>query len=132
MTREIIILKVSRKNSESIVNALDKLERQYKINFKHKFKTITFDNGSEFLDYEGLERSCRNKQMRTTVYYANPYCSWERGSNENNNRLIRRWYPKGTDFNQITHKSIKKVEDWINNYPRKIFNYQSTNMVLSK
>lgn len=130
-TREIIILKIARKTSEEVVRAVNKLERRYVSKFSETFKTITFDNGSEFLNYSEIEQSIINKKQRTEVYYANPYCSWERGSNENNNRLVRRWFPKGTNFNKITHASIKKVEDWINDYPRKIFNYKSSNMILS-
>ena len=130
-TRELIIIKIKRKDNESVIKAIDKLERKYKSSFKKIFKTITFDNGSEFLNYQALETSCLQKEKRTRVYYANPYCSWERGSNENNNRLIRRWFPKGTNFNKITNKEIKNVENWVNNYPRKIFGYKSTNMLLS-
>ena len=77
-----------------------------------------------------MEQSCIKKGKRTSVYYAHPYNSGERGSNENNNRLIRRWIPKGTDIGLLSREFIKKVQDWINNYPRKIFEYRSTNMIL--
>ena len=77
-----------------------------------------------------MEQSCIRKGKRTNVYYAHPYNSGERGSNENNNRLIRRWIPKGTDIKTLTKEFIKKVQDWINNYPRKIFGYKTTNMIL--
>ena len=70
--------------------------------------------------------------MRTTIYYAHPYCSGERGSNENGNKLIRRWIPKGTDIGPISETVIKEIEDWINNYPRGIFGYKSSNMILLK
>ena len=86
------------------------------------------DNGSEFLDSEGLERSCiKPGEKRTECYYAHPYSSWERGSNENANRLIRRFVPKGTDINKLTQKDVKRIEQWMNNYPRRIFGYKTAN-----
>ncbi|MCI8620871.1 MAG: IS30 family transposase, partial [Clostridia bacterium] len=63
---------------------------------------------------------------------AHPYRSGERGSNENANRLIRRFIPKGTDIASITEEFIQRVEDWINNYPRAMFKYKSTNQILEK
>ena len=65
-----------------------------------------------------------------TIYYAHPYRSGERGSNENANRLIRRFIPKGIDITPISEEYIQKIEDWINNYPRAMFNYKSTNEIL--
>lgn len=82
------------------------------------------------MNYKGIEQSCLKKGKRTEVYYAHPYCSGERGSNENNNRMIRRWIPKGTIIDNITTKHIKEIENWLNNYPRAMFDYKSTNMLL--
>lgn len=108
-----------------MVRALDRLERIYGSSFSRVFKTITVDNGSEFADCEGLERSCRRKGKRTTVYYCHPYSSYERGSNENLNKMIRRLFPKGTSFDSVTARDVRRVEEWLNNYPRKIFGYES-------
>ena len=130
LTREEIIIKIKGKNNECVVKALNSLERRYGKRFYNKFKTITFDNGVEFMDYEGMEKSCLRKKKRTSIYYAHPYCSGERGSNENNNRLIRRWIPKGTSIDEISKEFIQKIEDWINNYPRAIFDYKSSNELL--
>lgn len=130
MTREEIIIKLKGKKSEYVVKALNELERKYKKRFYKKFKTITFDNGAEFRDYEEMEKSCIRKTKRTQIYYAHPYCSGERGTNENNNRMIRRWIPKGTEIDKISKEFIKKIEDWINNYPRAMFEYKSSNMIL--
>ena len=130
LTREEIIIKIKGKNNEYVVKALNSLERKYGKRFYNKFKTITFDNGVEFMDYEGMEKSCLRKKKRTSIYYAHPYCSGERGSNENNNRLIRRWIPKGTSIDEISKEFIQKIEDWINNYPRAIFDYKSSNELL--
>ena len=121
---------VKGKNTEYVVKALNILERKLGKRFYDKFKTITFDNGVEFMDYEGMEKSCLRKKKRTSIYYAHPYCSGERGTNENNNRLIRRWIPKGTLIDDISKEFIQKVEDWINNYPRAMFDYKSSNELL--
>ena len=59
------------------------------------------------------------------AYYAHPYSSWERGSNENANKIIRRFIPKGSDINKYTEEEIKRIENWINNYPRRILGYKS-------
>ena len=130
MTREEIIIKIKGKNNEYVVKAINALERKYGKRFYTKFKTITFDNGVEFMDYEGMEKSCLKKGKRTCIYYAHPYCSGERGTNENNNRLIRRWIPKGTLIDDISKEFIQKIEYWINNYPRAMFDYKSSNELL--
>ena len=134
MTREEIIVKLPSKKSEEVVKALDLIEKKYKKEFNNKFKTITFDNGPEFRSWKSLEKSYykRNTEPRTQVYYAHPYRSGERGSNENNNRLIRRFIPKGIDITAISEEFIQKIEDWINNYPRAMFKYKSTNQILEK
>ena len=131
-TREEIIMKIPSKHGVNVSKSLDILEKKYKSEFKKKFKTITFDNGAEFRNYKLIEKSYdkRKKEPRVQVYYAHPYRSGERGSNENNNRLIRRWIPKGTDIANIKTSFIKKIEDWINNYPRAMFDYKSSNMLL--
>lgn len=124
-TREEIIMKLPDKTAESVAKALDKIEKRYKKIFYRKFKTITFDNGPEFRNWESLEKSCRRKKRRISVYYAHPYRSGERGSNENNNRLIRRFIPKGIDITPITEEYIQKIEDWINNLPRPMFGFKT-------
>ena len=125
--REIIILIPNRK-AETIVKALDALERKIgAVNFRKIFRTITVDNGSEFSAAEEMERSAVNKTIpRTKVYFCHPYSSWERGSNENANIMIRRKHPKGTDFEKVSARQIAETEQWINNYPRKILGYISS------
>lgn len=131
-TREEIIVKIPGKKAEYVIEALDKIERRFKNEFKEKFKSITFDNGGEFRDYEGLERSYdkRRKGKRTIVYYAHPYRSGERGSNENNNRLIRRFIPKGIDITPISEEYIQWIEDWMNNLLRPMFSFKSALQVV--
>lgn len=130
MTKQEIIIKIPNKETKTIAKALDKIERKYGSKFYSMFKGITFDNGVEFMGYDGLEKSCIRKKKRTEIYYAHPYCSGERGTNENNNRMIRRWIPKGTDMTNLKKSFIKEIENWINNYPRAMFGYKSSNMIL--
>lgn len=126
-TRYEIVRKIKDKTAVSVIKALNSLEREYGAKlFRIVFKTITMDNGCEFSDFRGIETAASGKGKRTSAYYCHPYSSWERGSNENQNKMIRRHYPKGFDFSKITQKQVNKVQDWINNYPRKIFNYASS------
>lgn len=122
-TRKFIVRKIKSKTQESVVRELDKIEKEYgKAKFKKAFKSITADNGVEFLDQKSMEKTSFKSGNRTQIYYCHAYCSWERGSNENANKLIRRWIPKGIDISNYSKKEIKKIENWINNYPRKKFN----------
>ena len=77
------------------------------------------------MDAKGIEKSSLTKQQRTTVYYCHPYSSYERGTNENINRMIRRFFPKGTNFDEVTPAQVTAVEAWINNYPRKMFGFHT-------
>ena len=129
LSRQEIIRKIGSKTTSEVVRALNRLERDMGASFKHIFRTITIDNGSEFMDTTGIEKSCRTKSPRTKVYYCHPYSSWERGSNENANGIIRRFIPKGTSIEQYSDKDIAKVERWINNYPRKILGYRTSQMI---
>lgn len=65
----------------------------------------------------------------TMIYFAHSYSSWERGSNENQNRMIRRFVPKGSDIANFSDEDIQEIEDWMNNYPRKILGYRTANQV---
>lgn len=85
---------------------------------KNKRRTITYDNGSEFAEHEMTER-----EAKTSIYFANPYHSWERGCNENANGLLRQFFPKKTIFATITQQEIQKVVGLINHRPRKRLNY---------
>lgn len=128
LTRQEIIMKIPDQTAASVVAALNKLERRYGKRFSKIFKSITFDNGSEFADCAGIEKSIYGKnRKRTKVYYCHPYSAFERGTNENINRMIRRFLPKGTDFRKVTAAYILRVETWINNYPREILGFASSN-----
>ena len=130
--RKEIMVKMKDKTTGSVVAALDRLERRYGKLFSKVFQTITVDNGTEFSDVAGLERSCLHKGKRTTVFYCHPYSSYERGTNENTNGMIRRWFPKGTDFGKVTAKAIQAVEDWLNSYPRGILGFRCADDVFAE
>ncbi len=120
-TRNGFLFSVGDKQSIRIVEVIDYLQELFGDAFPLIFKSITFDNGTEFADCVNIE-----KIDRTKVYYAHPYSSWERGTNENWNGLVRRFIPKGTDFSSLQHGDIERIMNMINNMPRKMFNYKSS------
>lgn len=127
LTREEIMEKMPDRTIESTIRTMDMIEARYGDRFPVIFKSITVDNGGEFGDEKRLEGSAiREGEKRTKFYYCHPYSSYERGSNENQNRMIRRGFPKGTDFGPITEEEIKAHEAWINNYPREILGWRSS------
>lgn len=120
-TRKEIIIKLRQRSQLEVIKALDKLERRWgAYKFRKTFKSITSDNGGEFLSQEGIESSCLTNKNRTIIYYCHPYSAWERGSNENANRLIRRFIPKGANIENYTAQEISRIEHYINNYPRRL------------
>ncbi|EPD14927.1 hypothetical protein SP5UMMC_10183 [Streptococcus pneumoniae MNZ37] len=109
-SRHQIIRLIPNKTAESVNQALTLLLGE------HRILSITADNGSEF-------KRLSEVFPEEHIYYAHAYSSWERGSNENHNRLIRRWLPKGTK--KTTPKEVAFIENWINNYPKKCLDYKS-------
>jgi transposase, IS30 family len=125
-TRKLIVRKLPDKTQNSVLRALDGIERKCgAAKFRKQFKSITADNGSEFLDVDSLKESALSRRQRTSFFYAHPYASWERGTNENTNRIIRRFIAKDRKIDTITCATITTIEAWINNYPRKILNFES-------
>ncbi len=92
--------------------------------YKHKVKTLTFDNGSEFNQHSRIA-----KTLDAKTYFAHPYSSWERGINENTNGLLRQFFPKRTDFTQCSWKQVKNAVDNLNNRPRKTRDYLTPNQI---
>lgn len=132
-TRNEIIVKLPDQKATSVVEAMDRLERKWGNMFPKIFRSITVDNGVEFSNYEGVERSIlHDGEKRTLLFYCHPYSSWERGSNENNNRLIRRHIPKGENFDNKQDSDIEYIEEWINNYPRKILGFQTSEQLFKE
>ena len=108
--------KTALATSQSIITALKPLS--------NNIISITYDNGCEFSQHEKI-----NKELNTKSYFARPYCSNDKGTVENINGLIRRFFPKGTNFDNISEEAIAYVEDWINNRPMKIHNYMTPKQI---
>lgn len=130
-TRYEEIYHMKGRTQEEVTRILDSIESKIGLpTFISRYKTITCDNGVEFLDYEHMERSLGNPDTkRTLLFYCHPFASCERGSNENQNKLIRRWIPKGESIIKYVEQ-IPFIQDWINNYPRKLFHGMSSNQYL--
>jgi len=118
MTRKRIILRIAGKTKEAVRTALNELRLKYGKNFHTIFKTVTSDNGSEF---SGLTEALAG----VGVYFAHPYSSGERGTNEKQNSIVRRFIPKGKDMGEVSIYTIQKAEDFINDLPRKMFGYRT-------
>ena len=115
-----LMFNAGSRDSNRIVKIMDTLEQQYGSYFPAIFKTVTFDNGTEFADSVAMERD-----GRTNVYYAHPYSSFERGTNENWNGIVRRFIPKGSSFDKLTNKDLQRINHYINTLPRKRFGYRT-------
>lgn len=118
-TRYTLCMRVRSKESAVTVKALDRALSKFP---KGTFKTLTVDNGCEFQDCYGMEHD-RYGNKRLTVYYCHPYCSCERGSGENVNRLYRRYFPKGKTLKHVTQRDCTRAADAINSMPRRILGY---------
>ena len=131
LTRFEIIVPLPNRKTGTVVKALNRLERKYGSSFRKVFKSITVDNGSEFSDYLGMEKSIFGG-IRTHFYYCHPYCSSERGTNERLNREIRRLVPKGADLSTYSREDIQHVEDWVNSYPREVLGYATSGALFAE
>lgn len=118
-TRYYIVIRLSNKTSEAVMEAMNVLHKEFGDKFKTVFKTITVDNGTEFADFVKIE------ELGTEVYFAHPYSSWERAQNENCNGLLREFYPKGKSLEPYSSEDILAVADEINGRPRKKLNYRT-------
>lgn len=119
LTRKVKIKKLARKTADLTSSSIIFALQMYNI---IQLLTITYDNGSEFCWHDKV-----NEALKTQSFFCNPYSSWEKGTVENINGLIRRFFPKKTDFDKITEEEIQQVEDWINNRPMKVLGYKSPN-----
>lgn len=121
-TRFVYILKLKSKTSASVTKEIAKKMNRLKPEFK---RTMTHDNGMEMANHKWLEN---NTGMR--IYFANPYASWERGTNENTNGLIRRFFPKKTDFSNISKEQLLRAQNMLNNRPRKVLGFMTPNEMM--
>lgn len=131
-TRYQLIFRSPDKSPGSTVRVLNSLELRLGKDFRQIFRSITCDNGVEFSYSDRLERSLLGTLPRTEIFYCHPYCSSERGSNEKQNQMIRRWISKGTKIEQYSDEYIQNTADWLNDYPRGIFDYQTSRDLFKK
>jgi IS30 family transposase len=131
MTRRVVVRKLRARSQAAVIRELDRLERARHAFFRG-LKTVTCDNGCEFLDFNAIERSALRAGKRCDVFFAHPFRASERGSNENANRIVRRFVPKGSDVSAFTRKQIQRIEDWINALPRKILDGLSAEQMVKR
>lgn len=120
MTRQEIVLKVSDKTAASTTKAMQRLKQKLGRDFNKLFLTISSDNGCEFADQDGFDN------LGVPVFYCHPQAPHERGSNENNNKLLRRHFPKGESMKKKTQYDATLAQHFINGYPREMFDGKSS------
>lgn len=121
LSRYTAIIKVSSKEAEVVSQAII---NRMKITAA-PLHSMTGDNGTEFSEHQKIA-----EQLGIDFYFTHPYSSWEKGTNENTNGLIRQYFPKGTDFANITESALNEVETALNNRPRKCLNYKTPKEML--
>lgn len=117
-TRKLLVVKLSSRTAAAVREEMQALLAPLGDRVSEVFKSITSANGAEFAFLPDI-------LPHTAVYYAHPYSSFERGANENQNGLIRQFFPKGTGFATVSDAAIRRVQDWINSLPRKIHHDRS-------
>jgi transposase, IS30 family len=122
-SRYTLLKQVADRTAAVVENAILELLKPY----QDATHSITFDNGKEFANHQTI-----GENLQSAVYFAQPYASWERGTNENTNGLIRQYFPKGSDFSSITDDQISFVKERLNDRPRKCLDFQAPAMVFSQ
>ena len=115
-TRYYIAIKIPNRTGEEMAKAL--IAELSKLP-KEAVKTITCDRGSEFSEWREIEN-----RLNCNMYFADPYCAWQKGTNENLNGLLREFYPKGRNLEKVSEKTLKKNLALINARPKKVLNFQ--------
>lgn len=118
-TKKYLVIKMKDATTRSVVRAWDILEEKYGKHFRQVFKTITTDNGTNFIRYDEIEKSKYGKEKRFEIYYTDPYSAWQKGMNENCNGILRRFIPKGSKITDISEYELETIVYKINNKPRK-------------
>lgn len=124
VSRTYFTVKIPDRTSESMLEACKVLARRFS---KQAFKSLTCDNGKEFSKHNEIENifSC-------LLYFADPYSSWQRGTNENSNGLLRRFYPKGTCFSEVSDEDLLYATNQINSRPRKVLNFKTSDEIFQQ
>jgi IS30 family transposase len=123
-TRTVILVKLKKKDATTVRKSF---ERELKTLPKQMKKTMTYDQGREMSEHKLFTANTKMK-----VYFCHPASPWERGTNENTNMLIRDYFPKGTDFDTISRKEIKRVQNELNERIRKSLNWESPKDVFER
>jgi len=123
-SRYVMLAKLSGRHTETVVNALIKQSKKLP---DELYKSLTWDRGHELADHKRFTMETDIK-----VYFCDPQSPWQRGSNENTNRLLRQYLPKGTDLSQYTQGQLNKIARELNERPRKTLDYESPAERLSK
>lgn len=118
-TRLYLVKWIPDRTEETVTNAIIELLKDLP---KEAVKTITCDRGKEFAGWKKIET-----KLQTNMYFADPYCAWQKGTNENSNGLFREFYPKSMDLSQTTEKEVQENLELLNNRPRKCINYKTPN-----
>ena len=122
-TRYFVSVWVPNRQQASIISGFDAIEEKFGSEmFAKCFKSITFDNGTEFDNTDAIYASVNEQGEKRIkhIYFCHPYCSSERGSNEVVHKFIRRKWAKGKPLNDVDNVQYARYVDWINNYPRKL------------
>lgn len=117
------IVKVTKKSAEQVSNAMVQSLQP----IAELVKTITLDNGKEFTDHQRVDR-----ELGSTIYFADPFASWQRGTNENFNGLLRQYIPKKRSLETVTEDEIRMIENKLNNRPRKRLGFKTPNQVFQE
>lgn len=112
------MFKIPSRSSAAVEQGIKQLQAIYGDHFNAVFRSITSDNGSEFASLPQILPD-------TAIYYAHPYSAYERGLNEKQNSLIRRFFPKGHSLDDVSPDTVQRVQDWCNHFPRKAFGFAS-------
>lgn len=118
-TRFEYLVRLSSASSQEVLDSVWNIVKASGMEAEHLFKSITADNGTEFVHLEEALKAVLQ------VYYCHPYSSYERGTSENQHKLIRRFIPKGTRIDSVSDEQLKRIQQWMNDYPRKQFNFKT-------
>ena len=118
-TRNSIWIKAANHTADAVQEAVQRVMDYFGVMASAVFKSVTGDNGSEFARLTELV------DQGTAVYFTHPYSSWEKGTNECHNKLLRRFIPKGVSMTGYSAEDIAYMADWANTLPRKILGYQT-------
>lgn len=122
-SRLYIAKHIPDRKDDTVTNAIIELLNEYP---KELVKTITCDRGKEFAGWKKIE-----EELNCDMYFADPYCAWQKGTNENSNGLLREYYPKGMDLSKTNNEQLKEKLDLLNNRPRRCINYKTPNELIN-